>query len=77
MTFRKIPLTFLILTMGVTCAHAKKEPKYEQARQLTADQAALVQKAIASGEGAHQEHPAAHAAGGNLHPGHAAGREAV
>src|SRR6202453_1551161 len=47
MTFRKIPLTFLILTMGVPCAYAKKEPKYEQARQLTADQAALVQKAIA------------------------------
>jgi hypothetical protein len=47
MTFRKIPLTFLILTMGVAYAHAKKEPKYEQARQLTADQAALVQRAIA------------------------------
>ena len=47
MTFRKIPLTFLILTMGVVCAHAKKEPKYEQARQLTAEQAALLQRAIA------------------------------
>ena len=47
MTFRKIPLTFLILTMGVACAYAKKQPKYEQARQLTADQAALVQRAIA------------------------------
>jgi hypothetical protein len=47
MMFRKIPLTFLILTMGVTCAYAKKQPKYEQARQLTADQAALVQRAIA------------------------------
>ncbi len=47
MTFRKIPLTFLILTMGIACAHAKKQPKYEQARQLTADQAALVQKAVA------------------------------
>jgi|HubBroStandDraft_5_1064220.scaffolds.fasta_scaffold41767_1 hypothetical protein len=47
MTFRKIPLTFLILTMGVSYAHAKKEPKYEQARQLTAEQAALVQRAIA------------------------------
>ena len=47
MTFRKIPLTFLILTMGVTCAYARKQPKYEQARQLTADQAALVQRAIA------------------------------
>jgi hypothetical protein len=46
MTFRKIPLSFLILTMAVTCAYAKKQPKYEQARQLTADQSALVQKAI-------------------------------
>ena len=46
MTFRKIPLTFLILTVGVSFAYAKKEPKYEQARQLTADQTALVQKAI-------------------------------
>src|ERR1035441_2978847 len=47
MMFRKIPLTFLILTVGVTSAYAKKEPKYEQARQLTADQAALVQRAVA------------------------------
>jgi len=47
MTFRKIPLTFLLLTMSVSFAHAKKQPKYEQARQLTADQTALVQKAIA------------------------------
>ena len=35
MTFRKIPLTFLILTLGAACAYAKKQPKYEQARQLT------------------------------------------
>jgi hypothetical protein len=47
MMLRKIPLTFLILTVGVACAYAKKEPKYEQARQLTADQAALVQRAVA------------------------------
>jgi hypothetical protein len=47
MTFRKISLTFLILTMSATCSFAaKKQPKYEQARQLTADQNALVQKAI-------------------------------
>jgi len=46
MTLRKIPLTFLILAVTIS-AHAKKQPKYEQARQLTADQAALVQKAIA------------------------------
>jgi hypothetical protein len=47
MTFRKIPTTFLILAIGVSFAYAKKQPKYEQARQLTAAQAALVQKAIA------------------------------
>ena len=47
MKFWKIPITFLILTMGVASAHAKKEPKYEQARQLTPEQAALVQRAIA------------------------------
>src|ERR1700728_4528104 len=47
MMLRKIPLTFLILTVGVACAYAKKEPKYEQARQLTAEQAALVQRAVA------------------------------
>jgi hypothetical protein len=33
--------------MCVAFAYAKKQPKYEQARQLTADQAALVQRAIA------------------------------
>jgi hypothetical protein len=47
MKYRKIPLTFLILTIGVTCAYAKKQPKYEQERQLTADQSALVQRSIA------------------------------
>lgn len=47
MNFRKIPLGCLVLALGVSCAYAKKQPKYEQAHQLTADQAALVQKAIA------------------------------
>ncbi len=47
MTFRKIPLTFLILTIGVGSAYAKRQPKYEQARQLTPEQAALVQRAVA------------------------------
>jgi hypothetical protein len=46
MTFRKISLTFLLVTLGVACAYAKKEPKYEQAHQLTPEQAALVDKAI-------------------------------
>ena len=46
MTFRKLSLTFLILTLGVACAYAKKQPKYEQARQLTPEQAALVDKAV-------------------------------
>jgi hypothetical protein len=46
MNFRKIALGALILAMGLPFAYAKKQPKYEQAHQLTADQAALVQKAI-------------------------------
>ncbi|MGA8728167.1 MAG: hypothetical protein WB608_05395 [Terracidiphilus sp.] len=47
MTFRKIYLTLLTLTLGVSCAYAKKTPKFEQAHQLTPEQAALVQKAVA------------------------------
>jgi len=47
MTFRKIPTTMLILALGAQTALARKHPKYEQAHQLTAAQAALVQKAIA------------------------------
>lgn len=46
MTFRKIPLTFLMIALGVSCAYAKKTPKYELARQLTPEQAALVDKAV-------------------------------
>ena len=46
MMFRKIPLTLLSLLLGVSSAYAKKTPKYEQAHQLTPEQAALVQKAI-------------------------------
>jgi hypothetical protein len=47
MTLRKIPSTFLIfLTLSAACAYAKKVPKYEQARALTPEQAALVQEAI-------------------------------
>jgi hypothetical protein len=47
MTFRKIPFYFLVLALCVSSAFAKKQPKYEQAHQLTADQAALVQRAMA------------------------------
>ena len=46
MTFRKISLPFLILTLGAACAYAKKAPKFEQAHQLTPEQAALVERAI-------------------------------
>ncbi|MGD0938342.1 MAG: hypothetical protein ABR905_01435 [Terracidiphilus sp.] len=47
MTFRKITLTFLFITLTVVCAHAKnKEPRFGQAHQLTQDQAALVERAI-------------------------------
>jgi len=47
MTFRKLYLPFLILVLGVACASAKKQPKYEQLHPLTPEQAALVNKAIA------------------------------
>ena len=47
MNFRKLSLTFLLLALGVSCAYAKKQPKYEQVRVLTPEQAALVEKAVA------------------------------
>ena len=47
MKLRNLPLTLLILSMAAVGAHAKKQPKYEQTRQLTAEQAALVQRAMA------------------------------
>ena len=46
MTFRKFYISLLMLSLGVTCASAKKAPKYEQVQPLTPDQAALVEKAI-------------------------------
>ncbi|HWG19608.1 MAG TPA: M48 family metalloprotease [Terracidiphilus sp.] len=46
MKFRKIPLSLLVLALCTTSALARKQPKYEQAHQLTPDQAALVQRAI-------------------------------
>jgi hypothetical protein len=44
---RKIALSLLTIATCTNLAQAKKEPKYPQAHQLTADQAALVEKAIA------------------------------
>jgi hypothetical protein len=46
MTFRKIVLPFLIITLGAACAYAKKAPRFEQAHQLTPEQAALVERAV-------------------------------
>jgi hypothetical protein len=52
MTFRKISIALLLITLSVTCAFAlgfgKKapKPKYSQLHQLTPDQAALMEKAI-------------------------------
>jgi hypothetical protein len=46
MTFRKIALSFLIMTIGTATGFAKKEPKYEAAHPLTPEQSALVDKAI-------------------------------
>jgi len=36
-----------MLILGVSCAYAKKQPKYEQARLLTVEQSALVDRAVA------------------------------
>ena len=49
MKFRKIPLALLILSLSTGYAFARnsKEPKFEPFRQLTPEQNALVQKAIA------------------------------
>ncbi len=47
MYFRKISVALLGLALGAAPALAKKEPKFEQAHQLTPEQAALVQRAIA------------------------------
>ena len=44
MTFRKIFSTLLILMLGVSCAYAKKAPKYELAHPLTPEQNALVER---------------------------------
>ncbi len=47
MYFRKISVALLGLALGAAPALAKKEPKFEPAHQLTPEQAALVQRAIA------------------------------
>ena len=46
MKFRKIPTTLLLFALGATCGYAKKQPKYEPVHPLTAEQHALVLKAI-------------------------------
>ncbi len=46
MTFRKIALTFLMMTVSAACLGAKKEPKYEAVHPLTPEQSALVDQAI-------------------------------
>ena len=46
MRFRKIPTTLLLFALGATCGYAKKQPKYEPVHPLTAEQHALVLKAI-------------------------------
>jgi hypothetical protein len=47
MNYRTISVALLMLTLSVSCAYAKKAPKFQQAYPLTPDQEALVQKAIA------------------------------
>ena len=50
MRFAKFTVPFLMLTLGMSLAHAK-EPKYEKPHQLTPEQSALVEKAIAREKG--------------------------
>ena len=47
MRLGKICPAILLLILAAMPALAKKEPKFEQAHQLTPEQAALVQRAIA------------------------------
>src|SRR6185437_770211 len=47
MTYRKVPLIVLILTLGVASGYAKQKPKFEQMRPLTPAQSDLVNRAIA------------------------------
>ncbi|HEY9128105.1 MAG TPA: hypothetical protein VIM62_13310 [Acidobacteriaceae bacterium] len=47
MKFPKLILPVVMLALGVSAAYAKKEPKFEKAHQLTPEQNALVEKAIA------------------------------
>jgi hypothetical protein len=47
MRVRNISLALLLLAIGGTSAFARKQPKFQQAHQLTPEQAALVQRAVA------------------------------
>ena len=47
MTLRTLPLITLCLLLAAGTAEAKKQPKYEQGHQLSAEQAALVERAVA------------------------------
>ncbi len=47
MIFRSTAILLLPILLGSNLASAAREQKYQQAHQLTPDQAALVQKAIA------------------------------
>ena len=49
MKFRKITIALLLIVLGTTCAYAakKKQPRYIRLHKLTAEQTALVEKAIA------------------------------
>ena len=46
MKFQKVPLTVLILILGVASAYAKRKPEYEVMRPLTPAQSDLVNRAI-------------------------------
>src|ERR1700726_2230060 len=46
MSLRKKSTILVLIALAATCAYAKKQPKYEAVHPLTAEQQALVVKAI-------------------------------
>ena len=77
MTFRKISLTFLMITLSVCLRIREEAAQVRAGTPFDPGTGSSRESSHRAGKGADQRHQDAHAAGGNLHPGHAPGREAV
>ena len=77
MTLRKLWMTSLLLCLTVVSAEAKKEVKFATATPLTAEQSALVQKAVAREKVTIKADSEADPAGGDLYPEYATRCEAL